>query len=99
MQVSGRAVRPACKGERGRVDRHQGEDHKKLEDGSKIPVLTWDYCFLGAKNRVNDVEVEQRGDRVVLAMHDGVTKSIVAHLNPAKGVDFASCEKVVKLIF
>ena len=31
-------------------------------------------------------------------MHDGVTKSIFAHLIPAKGVDFPSCKKVVKMI-
>ena len=31
-------------------------------------------------------------------MHDGVTKSIFAHWIPAKGVDFPSCEKVVKMI-
>ena len=30
--------------------------------------------------------------------YDGVTKSSVAHLIPAKGVDFPSCEKVVKII-
>ena len=43
-------------------------------------------------------EVERRGDSPVLVMHDGVTKSIFAHLIPAKGVDFPSCEKVVKMI-
>ena len=31
-------------------------------------------------------------------MHDGVTKTIFAHLIPAKGVDFPSCEKVLKMI-
>ena len=31
-------------------------------------------------------------------MHDSVTKSIFAHLISAKGVDFPSCEKVVKMI-
>ena len=31
-------------------------------------------------------------------MHDEVTKSIFAHLIPAKGVDIPSCEKVVKTI-
>ena len=31
-------------------------------------------------------------------MHDGVMKSIVAHVIPTKGVDFPSCEKVVKMI-
>ena len=55
-------------------------------------------CFLGAKNRASEVEVEQHGDSPVLVMHDSVTKSIFAHLIPAKGVDFPSCEKVVKMI-
>ena len=42
--------------------------------------------------------MEQRGDSPVLVMHDGVTKSIFAHLSPAKGVDFPNCERVVKMI-
>ena len=42
--------------------------------------------------------VKLRGDSPVLVMHDGVTKPIFAHLIPAKGVDFPSCEKVVKMI-
>ena len=45
-----------------------------------------------------DAEVEQRGDSRVLVMHDGFTTSIFAHLNPAKGIEFPSCEKVVKMI-
>ena len=31
-------------------------------------------------------------------MHDGVTKSIVGQLIPARGVDFPSCEIVLKMI-
>ena len=31
-------------------------------------------------------------------MNDGVTKSIFGHSIPAKGVNFPSCEKVVKMI-
>ena len=88
----------ACVQGRGRAERHQGDGCKELEDGSKVPVVSWDYCFLGAKNRASEVEVEQRGDGPVLVMHDSVTKSIFAHLIPAKGVDFTSCEKVVKMI-
>ena len=42
--------------------------------------------------------MEQRGESLVLVMHDGVTKSIFAHLIPARGVDFPSCEKVVETI-
>ena len=57
-----------------------------------------DYCFLGARSRISETEVEQRGDSPVMVMHDGVTKSIFADLIPAKGVDFSSCEKVVKMI-
>ena len=77
---------------------HQGEDRKELEDGSKVPVVSLDYCFFGARNRISDAEVEQRGDSPVSVMHDGVTKSMFAHFNPATGVDFPSCEKVVKVI-
>ena len=88
----------ACVQGRGRAKRHQGEGRKELEDGSKVPVVSWDYCFLGARNRTSEAEVEQCGGSPVLVMHDGVTESIFAHFIPAKGVDFPSCEKVVKMI-
>ena len=60
--------------------------------------MSWDFCFFGARNRISEAAVELRGDSPGLVMHDGVTKSIFAHLIPAKGVDFPSCEKVVKMI-
>ena len=47
-------------------------------------------------NRIAEAEVEQRGHSPV--MRDGVTKSIFAHLIQTKGVDFPSCEGVVKMI-
>ena len=53
--------------------------------------------FLAQKSN-NDVDIEQRGDSPVLVMHGGVTKSIFAHLLPAKGMDFKGCENVVKMI-
>ena len=46
-----------------------------------------------ARNPINEDEVEQRGDSPALVMHDGVIKSIFAHLFPAQGVDFPSCER------
>ena len=67
-----------------------------LRSNSKIPVVSG-ILLLGARNRVSEAEVEQRGDSPVLVMHDGVTKSIFVHLIPAKGVYFPSCEKVVKI--
>ena len=48
----------------------------------KVPVVSWDYCFLRARNRIGEAELEQRGDSPVLVVHDGVTKSIFAHLIP-----------------
>ena len=94
VHASFRSWCAACVQGRGRAERRQGDGRKELEDGSKVPVVSWDYCFLGTENRASEAEVEQRG----LVMHDSVTKSIFAHLIPAKGVDFPSCEKVVKMI-
>ena len=96
MQVFGRDVQLVSKGV---VEREtpRVEGRKELEDGSKVPVVSWDYCFLGARNRTIEAEVEQRGDSPVLMMHDGVTKSIFAHSIPAR-VDFPSCEKVVTMV-
>ena len=88
----------ACVQGSGRAERHQGEGRKELEDGSKVPVVSWDCCFFGTGNCTSEAEVEQRGDCHVLVMHDGVTKSIFAPLIPPKGVHFPSCEKVVKTI-
>ena len=87
----------ACVQGRGRSERHQGDGRQEMEDGSKIPVVWWDFCFTGARSRVSEAEAEQRGDSTVLVMHDGITKSLFAHLIPANGVGFPSCEKVVKM--
>ena len=54
----------ACVQGRGRAERHQGEGRKELEDGLKIPVVSWDYCSLeprieSVKLRWNSVETVQ----------------------------------------
>ena len=72
MQLSDRGVQPVCKGEVEPTDTRV----KAARDGSKVPAVSWDYCFLGARNRTTEVEVKQRGDSPVLVMHDGLTKSI-----------------------
>ena len=74
----------ACVQGRGRAERHQEEGRKELEDGSKVPVVSWDYCFLGARNRISEAEVGQRGDSPVLVMHDGVTMSILFSFDSRK---------------
>ena len=71
----------------------------ELEDGSKVPVVSWDYCFLGAKNRISEAEVEQREDRsgpVDARWSDQV--NFCSFDSPRNGVAFPSCEKVVKMI-
>ena len=74
----------SCVQGRGRAERHRGDGRKMLEDGSKVPVVTWEKCFLRARNRSSEAEVEQRGDSPVLVMHDGVTKSIFCSLDSHK---------------
>ena len=64
----------ACVQRRGRAKRHQAQGRLELDDDGQIPVLSWDYSFVGARNRINEAEVEQRGDSPVLVMHDVVTK-------------------------
>ena len=56
------------------------------------------YLGISASLEPETAPTKQSGDSPVLVMHDGVTKSIFAHLIPAKEVDFPSCEKVVKMI-
>ena len=62
----------------------KGKAATELEDGSNVPVVSWGYCFLGARNRTSGRGGTGR-DSLVLVMHDGVTKSIFARLIPAKG--------------
>ena len=72
MQVSGRGVHLVCKGD---VEL-RGTRHKAARN-MMMGLLSWDYCFLRVvRNRINETEVEQRGDSPVLVKHDGVTKSI-----------------------
>ena len=50
MQVFDHGVQPVSKGvvePRGT----KGKARKELDDGSKVPVVSWYYCFLGARNR------------------------------------------------
>ena len=97
MQVFGHGVQLVSKGEvEPRDTKEKAARSWKMFRRSQSS--SWDYYFLGARNRISEAEGEQRGDGPVLVMHDGVTRSIVAHLIPAKRVDFPSCEKMVRRI-
>ena len=58
----------ACVQGRSRAETRQAQGREELDGGSKIPVLSWEYCFFGARNGINEGEVEQRGDIPVLLM-------------------------------
>ena len=74
----------ACVQGRGGPERDQGEGRKEVEDCSNVPVVSLDYCSHGARNRISEAEMEQRGDNSVLVMPDGMTKSNFPHLILAK---------------
>ena len=63
-----------------------------MRTGKMRTVLKSRVCR-GCRN--NDVEVEQRGDSLVLVMHVGVTKSSSARVVSSKGVVVLGCEQVV----
>ena len=54
--------------------------------------------FHWARNRVSEIEVEQRRGSPVLVIHDGATKSAFACVIPSIGVDLPSCKNVVEMI-
>ena len=89
MQVSNRGVQPVCKGEAELRDtRHEAARNLMMVQRSQS-------CNGITASFVQRVE----STRLRLnKMNDGVTKSFFAHLIPAKGVDFPSCEKVVKML-
>ena len=91
MRVSSRGVQLVYKGE-VQPRETKGRAAKSLRMAQRSQSCRGITAFLGARNRINEVEVEQRGDSPVLVMHDGVIKSIFAH---SEEVDFLSCEKVV----
>ena len=98
MQVSDRGVQRVSKGEAEPRDTKVkvAKSLKMVRRSQSCRGITVS-LEPGIESRTED-EVDQRGDSPVLVMHDGVTMSIFAHLIPAKGVDFPSCEKVVKMI-
>ena len=73
-----------CARARSSRERPGTQGRKKFDDVSKIPVLSWDYSFLGARNRINEAEAEQRGDSPVLVMHDGVTEVDFCSFDPSE---------------
>ena len=97
MQVFGHGVQLVSKGVVEPRDT-KGKAAKNLRMVRKSQSYRGITASLEPETESVEAEVGQRGDSPVLVMHDGVTKSIFAHLIPAKGVDFPSCEKVVKMI-
>ena len=79
MQVSDRGVQLVSKGEAEPRDT-TGKVARSLKMARRSQSCRGIIVSLGARNRISEAEVEQRGDSPVLVMHDGVTKPIFAHL-------------------
>ena len=83
MQVFGHGVQLVSKGEvEPRDTKEKAARSWKMFRRSQSS--SWDYCFLGARNRISEAEVEQRGDGPVLVTHDGVTRSMFAHFDSSE---------------
>ena len=63
MQISGRGVQLVYKGEVEPRDT-RNKAARRLTTGQSN-VLSWDYFFFGAKNRINEAELQKRGDSPV----------------------------------
>ena len=86
VQVFDCGVRPVCKGEAEPRDTSQ-RAARKLRTAQRSLSCRGIIVYLAP-------EIES----MRFVMRDGATNSVFAHLIPAKGVDFPSCEKVVKMI-
>ena len=87
----------ACVHGRGRAEKHHGEGRKELEDGSKVPVVSWDYCFQGAGNRISEAGVGQRGDSPDLVIGNRISEAGVGQRGDSP--DLVMRDGVTKTIF
>ena len=76
---------PCVRG-RGRALQHRQHTH----EGESVPVLSWDYGFLGSKlhGGSEDQEAVEKGQSPVLCMRDRLSRSTFWYVVPAKGADF-----------
>ena len=86
----------SCVKGRGRDGKHCG---KVREDG-EVPVLSWDYGFLGAKGHESKHELDEMATRLgwspVLCCRDRASHGCYWYLLPTRGTDFVTFGPLVK---
>ena len=62
--------------------------YSKAPGGEKtVPVISFDYGYLGAKGKEDNSRCETEGQSPILAYWDSQTRALFAHMVPHKGVD------------
>ena len=77
-----------CLEGRGREFGH--EAHRGDKDSRAMPVIAFDYCFISDRGEVKNQDeyiAAGEGAAKVLVVRDSRSKSVFAHVVPAKGVD------------
>ena len=78
---------------------HKSGDH----GGDSVPVISWDYAFLGQKDCVagdgtteaqHEAEAEASGQSPVLCARDRSTQAVFWYLVPRKGLDFQTYDNL-----
>ena len=89
----------ACVQARGRAGAH----HRRSESGN-IPVLSWDYAYLGSRRAMTsdtvgptEEECEVQGQAPLLVMGDSTSLGYYGAVHPNKGCAFPEIETVIKL--
>ena len=65
---------------------------------TELPVVSYDYGYLGARTREDDPQCERVKQTPMLVMHDSGTGGIYAHLIPQKGMDYPGAPLVVNVV-
>ena len=63
-----------------------------------LPVISFDYGFLGSKSKADDPRCEREGQTPFIAYVDSRSEGVYAHMVPHKGIDFEEGELVVEAI-
>ena len=77
-----------CLEGRGREFGH--EAHRGDKDARSMPVISFDYCFVSDRGEVTNQEeyiAAGEGAAKLLIVRDSRSKTVFAHVVPAKGVD------------
>ena len=71
---------------------------QKPEAKGTVPVISFDYGFLGSRGQDQDAECEEEGHTPFLAFQDSCSKGVYSRLVPHKGVDHPQSHLTLKKV-